>query len=65
MKLFKKKISCANCDLKFQSDEELMQHQQVVHGKHIPYDCKLCNLEFTNMYDMRTHLQKYHSFKKD
>jgi KRAB domain-containing zinc finger protein len=64
MKLFRKKIPCDNCDLQFSSEEKLMQHQQIVHGKELPYDCKLCNQAFTNMQDMRTHLQKYHSYKK-
>ena len=49
----------------FSTNEELMQHQQIVHGKQIPYDCKSCNQSFTNMQDMRTHLQRYHSYKKD
>ncbi|HEX9846629.1 MAG TPA: hypothetical protein VGA92_09260 [Candidatus Nitrosotenuis sp.] len=40
-----------------------MQHQQIVHGKDLPYDCKICNQNFSNMQDMRTHLQRYHSYK--
>lgn len=48
----------------FSSEEELMQHKQITHGKELPYDCKVCNQNFTNMQDMRTHLQKYHSYKK-
>lgn len=65
MRLFKKNIPCNNCDQQFPSEEELMQHQQIVHGKELPYDCKACNQNFTNMEDMRTHLQRYHSYKKD
>jgi KRAB domain-containing zinc finger protein len=65
MRLFKKSILCSKCDRKFTSQEELMQHEQVVHGKELPYDCKVCNQSFTNMQDMRTHLQKYHSYKKN
>ncbi|MEM3173161.1 hypothetical protein [Candidatus Nitrosotenuis uzonensis] len=42
-----------------------MQHQQVLHGKDIPYECKKCNQSFSNMQDMRTHLQRFHSYKKD
>ena len=42
-----------------------MQHQQVVHFKDSPYDCKKCNKNFSNMEDMRTHLQREHSYKKD
>ncbi|MEM2160219.1 MAG: C2H2-type zinc finger protein [Candidatus Nitrosotenuis sp.] len=64
MRLFKK-ISCQACSLYFKTNEELMQHQQTVHGKDLPYDCKMCNKSFTNMQDMRTHLQRYHSYKKD
>ena len=47
----------------FPSEEELMQHKQIVHGKELPYDCKLCDLTFTNMQDMRAHLQRFHSYK--
>ncbi|MGQ0605575.1 MAG: C2H2-type zinc finger protein [Candidatus Nitrosotenuis sp.] len=65
MRLFKKKIFCQNCDQQFSRDIELMQHQQIVHGKELPYDCKICNQNFTNMQDMRTHLQKFHSYRKD
>lgn len=64
MKLFRKKISCEQCKFTCSSDEEIMQHKQIVHGKELPYDCKLCNQTFTNMQDMRTHLQKFHSYKK-
>ncbi len=42
-----------------------MQHQQVVHFKDYPYDCKECGKDFSNMEDMRTHLQREHSYKKD
>ncbi|MDC0193940.1 hypothetical protein OAK01_03075 [Candidatus Nitrosopelagicus sp.] len=42
-----------------------MQHLQVIHFKDLPYDCKECNKNFSNMEDMRTHLQRYHSYKKD
>jgi len=64
MKFFKK-FRCDNCDQKFSQQEELMQHQQVVHYKDSPYDCKECNQSFSNMEDMRTHLQRYHSYKND
>lgn len=63
MRIFKK-IRCDVCPMVFSSQEKLMQHQQVIHGKELPYDCKVCNQNFTNMQDMRTHLQKYHSYKK-
>ena len=42
-----------------------MNHEQLVHFKDNPYDCKECNEMFSNMEDMRTHLQKKHSYKKD
>ena len=64
MKFFKK-FHCEKCDQKFSREEELMQHQQIVHAKDLPYDCKECNQFFSNMQDMRAHLQRYHSYKKD
>ncbi|MGI0064230.1 MAG: hypothetical protein ACREAL_05100 [Nitrosopumilaceae archaeon] len=42
-----------------------MNHQQVVHNKDLPYDCKECNQFFSSMEEMRTHLQRHHSYKKD
>ena len=42
-----------------------MNHQEIVHGKDLKYDCKECSKDFSNMEDMRTHLQKEHSYKKD
>ncbi len=59
------KIPCEICNLKFKSQEELMQHLQITHYKDLPYDCKECNMNFSNMEDMRVHLQKQHSYKKD
>ncbi|MDC8437775.1 MAG: C2H2-type zinc finger protein [Candidatus Nitrosotenuis sp.] len=64
MRLFKK-ITCQSCSRSFGSEEERMQHQQTVHDKDSPYDCKVCNQNFSNMQDMRAHLQKFHSYKKD
>ena len=52
-------------DKKFSKQEEFMHHQQVVHNKDLPYDCKECNQFFSSMEDMRTHLQRHHSYKKD
>jgi uncharacterized C2H2 Zn-finger protein len=63
--IFRKGNLCDKCEQKFASQEELMQHKQIVHGKETPYDCKACNESFTNMQDMRTHLQKHHSYRKD
>ncbi|MBM3903646.1 MAG: hypothetical protein FJ357_00670 [Thaumarchaeota archaeon] len=63
--IFRKNNSCDSCNQRFSSQEKLMQHKQIVHGKEILYDCKSCNESFTNMQDMRTHLQRYHSYRKD
>ena len=64
MKFFNK-FECETCHRKFSHQEELMQHQQVVHDKDLPYDCKECNESFSSMEDMRTHLQRMHSYKSD
>ncbi|MEK6877172.1 MAG: hypothetical protein AABZ49_00920 [Thermoproteota archaeon] len=40
-----------------------MQHEQVIHGKDLQYDCKECNQFFSSMEQMRTHLQRHHSYK--
>ncbi len=62
---FFKKFVCNDCELKFSQQEELMHHQLVVHYKDQPYDCKECKETFDSMEDMRTHLQRKHSYKKD
>jgi len=61
---FFRKFECENCHQRFSQQEELMQHQQVVHDKDLPYDCKKCNEFFSSMEEMRTHLQRKHSYKK-
>ena len=63
--IFFKKNLCNECDKKFSKLEDLMQHQQIVHNKDLPYDCKECNKFFSSMEEMRSHLQKFHSYKKD
>ena len=62
---FFKKIKCNICNKKFSKQEELMNHNEIIHGKDLEYDCKKCKKYFSNMEDMRTHLQKEHSYKKD
>ncbi|NIP62780.1 MAG: hypothetical protein GWN01_06655 [Nitrosopumilaceae archaeon] len=61
---FFKKFKCGLCDKKLSSHEQLMQHQQTAHYSNTPYDCKECNIFFSSMEQMRTHLQKKHSYKK-
>ncbi len=43
---FFKKFTCEKCSDKFSHQEELMNHQQIVHGKDYQYDCKECNTIF-------------------
>ena len=42
-----------------------MNHKEIFHGKNLQYDCKKCDKNFSNMEDMRSHLQREHSYKKD
>jgi KRAB domain-containing zinc finger protein len=60
---FFKKYKCEKCGKKFKQEEELMQHEQVLHSSDL-YDCKQCNLFFSSMEEMRTHLQRVHSYRK-
>ncbi len=62
MHLFKR-YTCEKCGKKFKQQEELMQHEQVIHCTSL-YDCKECNLYFSSMEEMRTHLQRSHSYKR-
>ncbi len=59
-----KSHQCDKCSRKFRKVEELMQHQQVVHGKDLLYECKDCGVGFTGMEQMRDHAKKFHSYNK-
>ena len=41
-----------------------MQHEQVIHGKDLPYECKRCRVSFTGMEQMRDHAKKFHTYNK-
>ncbi|MDE1830244.1 MAG: hypothetical protein KGI25_07975 [Thaumarchaeota archaeon] len=59
---FFKKYKCQKCDRKFGQEEELMHHEMIAHSSAL-YDCKDCNLYFSSMEEMRTHLQREHQYK--
>jgi uncharacterized Zn-finger protein len=62
MKFFSK-FECSLCKEKFSKHEQLMHHKEIIHFKDTPYDCKVCDKDFSNMSDMRDHLRKVHSYK--
>lgn len=62
MGLFKRH-ECQKCGRKFRQEEELMHHHLIAHGSTI-YDCKACNLNFSSMEEMRTHLQREHQYRR-
>ncbi|MBE44597.1 MAG: hypothetical protein CMO16_05415 [Thaumarchaeota archaeon] len=41
-----------------------MQHQQIIHGNNSLYECKTCNMTFTNGEDLKAHARRYHSYTK-
>lgn len=55
---------CELCDRSFRQVEELMQHQQVVHGKDSKYGCRTCNMAFSSGEELRQHARRYHSYAK-
>jgi len=59
-----RRYRCGVCDKVFGQVEELMQHEQVVHGKNSMYECKACNMTFANGEDLRLHARQYHTYKK-
>lgn len=59
-----RKHRCDACDKSFKRIEELMQHKQVIHGRDSLYECKSCNMTFTNGEDFRAHARQRHSYKK-
>ncbi|MPZ06585.1 MAG: hypothetical protein GEU26_09235 [Nitrososphaeraceae archaeon] len=58
-----KRKKCDECGSSFRKIEELMQHQQVVHGKDQSYRCNSCGLEYFGMEQMRAHIMKFHSYR--
>ena len=62
IKLFKS-IKCNICNKKFSDEFNKMNHEQIVHGKDTKYDCKECDRYFSSMEEMRTHLQREHTYK--
>ncbi|NMJ86415.1 MAG: hypothetical protein EX285_00980 [Thaumarchaeota archaeon] len=59
-----RKHKCNICDRSFIHVEELMQHQQIIHGNNSLYECKTCNMTFTNGEDLKAHARRYHSYTK-
>jgi len=57
-----KRDKCEECGRTFRKIEELMQHQQVVHGKDKSYKCNSCGQEYLGMEQMRAHIMKFHSY---
>ncbi|MFQ5940855.1 MAG: C2H2-type zinc finger protein [Nitrososphaerales archaeon] len=55
---------CDLCKRRFGRVEELMQHQQVIHGKESLYECGTCSMKFTNGEDLKAHAKRYHAYKK-
>ena len=58
----RKRRECDACGRKFASDEDLMNHKQVFHGKNLEYDCQACGMHFSSMESMRAHLQREHKY---
>jgi len=58
-----KKYKCNICNKVFKQIEELMQHEQVIHGNNSKYTCLICNKEFDNGEDLRAHAKIYHTYK--
>lgn len=57
-----KKLSCSDCDLKFFSLRELIDHKWRHTGKK-PFNCTVCNLSFIRQFNMMDHLNKIHGEK--
>ena len=60
-----KKFHCPICNKRFRKIEELMQHEQVIHGSGKCYTCNSCKLKFFGMEQMREHIKKNHQYKKN
>lgn len=57
-----KRNKCEGCGRSFRKIEELMQHEQVVHGTDKTYRCNSCGLEYFGMEEMRAHIMKFHRY---
>ena len=61
---FFRRYLCETCARRFWKIEQLMQHEQVVHGANLQYECRQCNVTFAGMEQMREHAKKFHSYKR-
>lgn len=59
-----KRHRCDICGRTFKHLEELMQHEQVVHGKDSMYECRACSMTFASGEELRDHARRYHSYRK-
>jgi DNA-directed RNA polymerase subunit RPC12/RpoP len=67
MKLFNflKKHKCHICGRRFHKVENYMHHQLLYHSNNSSYDCSNCGLKFLNMDELKDHIKRNHSYKKD
>jgi DNA-directed RNA polymerase subunit RPC12/RpoP len=67
MKLFNflKKHKCQICERRFYKVENYMHHQLLYHSNKSSYDCSNCGLKFLNMDELKDHIKRNHSYKKD
>ena len=59
MKLFAFKY----CSLMFRRSFSLKSHERI-HTGETPYECKLCNIKFTHLYLLHSHMEKNHGRPK-
>lgn len=56
--------TCEDCNIKFGSDEELSNHQSLIHAeKNIKFNCPLCEKVFERRSKFVTHVIKFHKGK--
>ena len=53
---------CKVCGRTAASIEDLMNHKQIFHGKDLQYECRTCNVGFSSMEEIRTHMQRKHAY---
>ncbi len=59
-----KRHKCRTCGRVFRRVEELMQHEQVAHGRESMYGCRACSMVFASGEELREHARRYHSYGK-
>ena len=57
------KFLCYTCNSQFWLKTSLIEHRRTVHEKKKPFECKICQRKFSQLYHVTVHLNSVHGIK--